>query len=52
MCIFTVKGKIKIKLKKIPQSATPPNVTKLGVSGAMDTAKTNKDLGISYVTYR
>ena len=27
--------------------ATPPKVPKLGVSGVMDTAKTNKELGIS-----
>ena len=26
---------------------TPPNVPKLGVSGVKDTAKTNKDLGMS-----
>ena len=28
-------------------SATPPNVPKLGPSGVKDTAKTNKDLGMS-----
>ena len=42
MCIYTVK-------KKNPQGgcATPPNVPKLSVPGVKDTAKTNKDLGIS-----
>ena len=46
MCIYTVKKQKKIK---IPQQgfATLPNVPKLGVSGAKDTAKTNKDLGMS-----
>ena len=49
MCICTLK-KIKI-LKKIqnPQGGcmTPPNVLKLGISRVKDTAKTNKDLGMS-----
>ena len=47
MCIYTVK---KQKLKKNSQRgcATPPNVPKLGVSGVKDTAKTNKDLGMSH----
>ena len=42
MCIYTVK---KQKLKKIPQvrCATLQNVSKLGVSGVRDTAKTYKD---------
>ena len=46
MCIYTLK-----KQKKLITSprgcATPPNVQKLGVSGVKDTAKTNKDLGMS-----
>ena len=37
MCINTVKR----------GCATPQNVPKLGVSGVKDTAKTNKDLGMS-----
>ena len=46
MYIYTVK---KTKILKNPQgkSATPPNVPKLGVPGIKDTAKTNKDLGMS-----
>ena len=47
MCIYTVR---KQKLKKILRGggcATPPNVPKLGVSGVKDTAKTNKDWGMS-----
>ena len=42
------KKKLKKKLKN-PQGwcTTPPNVPKLGVSGLKDTAKTNKDLGMS-----
>ena len=42
MCIYTVK---KQRFKKNPQGrcASPPNVSKLGFSGIMDTAKTNKD---------
>ena len=43
MCIYTPK---KQKLKK-GGCATPPNVSKLGVSGVEDTAKNNKDLGMS-----
>ena len=49
MCICTLK-KQKLKKKLInPQGGctTPPNVPKLGVSGVKDTAKTNKDLGMS-----
>ena len=49
MCIYTVqKQKLKKKLK-IPQGGctTPLNVPKLGVPGVKNTAKTNKDLGMS-----
>ena len=48
MCIYTLKNNLN-KNKKIQQGgcATPPNVPKLGVSDVKDTAKTNKDLGIS-----
>ena len=48
MCIYTV-AKILKNNKIILQwgCATPPNVPKLGVSGVKDTAKTNKDLGMS-----
>ena len=51
MCIYTVKRQ-KRKKKKNSQGgcATPPNVPKLGVSGLKDTAKTIKDLGMSYYT--
>ena len=47
MCIYTVKRQ-KLFLKN-PQGgcATPTNVLKLGVSGVKDTAKTNKDLGMT-----
>ena len=38
MCIYTLK---KQNLKKVKNSS--PNVSKLGVSGVKDTAKTNKD---------
>ena len=46
MGIYTVK---KQKFLKNPQRgrASPPNVPKLGVSGEKDTAKPNKDLGMS-----
>ena len=47
MCIYTVKKKIKEKISSRGGCATPPNVPKLGVSGVKDTAKTNKDLGMS-----
>ena len=41
MCIYTLK---KQKLKNFQGGyATPPNVPKLGASGAKDTAKTIKD---------
>ena len=45
MCIYTLIS----KNFKIPQGgcATPLYVPKLGVSGVKDSAKTNKDLGIS-----
>ena len=46
MCIYTVKSKIKKKIKQIPRGggcATRPNVPNLCVSGVKDTAKTNKD---------
>ena len=46
MCIYTVKKQNLKKNKKILMGggcATPPNVSKLGVSGVKDTAKTNKD---------
>ena len=48
MHIHTLKANI-IKGKEISQGwcATPPNVPKLGLSGVKDTAKTNKDLGMS-----
>ena len=41
MCIYTFK---RHKLKKTPQGgcATPPNVSKLDVSGVKDTAKLTK----------
>ena len=41
MCIYTVK-KQKFKKKSSRGCATPPNVSKLGVSGVKDTAKANK----------
>ena len=48
MCIYILKNK---KLKKIKilqgECTTSPNVPKLGVSGAKDTAKINKHLGLS-----
>ena len=50
MCIYTVKKqKLNYINKKIIQGrcATPPNVSKLGVSSVKDTAKTNKDLDMS-----
>ena len=49
MCIYTHKKQKLWKKEKISQwgCATPPNVPKLGVSGVMYTAKTNKDLGMS-----
>ena len=49
MCIYTVKSKNEKKNEKIPQGgcATPLNVPKLGVSRVKDTAKTNKNLGMS-----
>ena len=46
MCINTLK-KQKLKKKSSRRCATPPKVLKLGVSGVKDTAKTNKDLGMS-----
>ena len=49
MCICTLKKQN--YLKKIKDSlrgcATLPNVSKLGVSGVKDTAKTNKDWSMS-----
>ena len=47
MCICTHKK------TKIPKwgCTTPPNVPKLGVSGAKDTANTNKDFGMSCYMY-
>ena len=45
MSIYKVK-KQKLK-KKIQKSSTPQNVPKLSISGIKDTAKTNKDLGMS-----
>ena len=43
MCIYTLKNKNKKKLKILQGGcATPPNVSKLGISGVKDTAKTNK----------
>ena len=48
MCICTVKKqKFKTKLNLQGGCATPPNVPKFGVSGVEDTAKTNKELGMS-----
>ena len=46
MCTCTLK-KQKLKKKSSRGCATPPNVPKLGVSGVKDTAKTNKNLGMS-----
>ena len=46
MCIYTVKKNIYI-FKSSRGCATPLNVPKLGVPGVKDTAKTNKDLGMS-----
>ena len=45
MCLYKLKKQKLFKNLKIPQGgcATPPNVSKLGVSGVKDTAKTNKD---------
>ena len=47
MCIHTLKNFIFLKKLKILQGgggcATPPNVSKLSVSGVKNTAKTNKD---------
>ena len=47
MCIYTVKKQKFVK--KIPQGgcATLLNVPKLGVSGVKDTAKINKEIGMS-----
>ena len=48
MCICTLqKQKLKKKLNPQRGCATPPNVPKLGVFGIKDTAKINKDLGMS-----
>ena len=49
MCIHTIQEKTLKKKNLISRgwSATPPNVPKLGVSGVEDTAKTNKDFGMS-----
>ena len=49
MCIYTVKKtKIKKKILNLQGGcATSPNAPKLSVSGVKDTAKTNKDLGMS-----
>ena len=47
MCIYIVKKtKLKFFLKSSRACATPQKVPKLDVSGVMDTAKTNKDLGM------
>ena len=47
MCIYTLKMQ-KLKKKILQEGcATPPTVPKLGVYGLKDTAKTNKDLGMS-----
>ena len=53
MCIYTLKRQKKIFNLKIPQCgcATPPNVTKLGVSGVKDIAKLTK-IEACHVTYR
>ena len=48
MHIHTQKAKIKKRLKNSSRGCTtPPNVSKLGVSGVKDTAKTIKDLSLS-----
>ena len=49
MCKYTHKRHKLLKNKEIPQGgcATLLNVPKLGVSGVEDTAKTNKDWGMS-----
>ena len=47
MCIYTFKKNFNFK-KSSGGCATPPNVPKLGVSGVKDTAKSNKDLCMSY----
>ena len=50
ICAYTqLKLKNYKKNLKIPQGgcAAPPNFPKLGVSSVKDTAKTNKDLGMS-----
>ena len=49
MCAYTLlKTIFFFNLKTSRRCATPPNVPKLSVSGVKDTAKTNKDLGMSY----
>ena len=49
MCIKLCTLKKKKKIKQSSKGcATPRNVPKLGVSGVKDTAKTNKDIGMSY----
>ena len=45
--IHSKKAKIIKKIYLQWGCATSPNVPKLGVSGVKDTAKTNKDLGMS-----
>ena len=48
MITYTVKKqKFIFFLKSSRGGATPPNVPKLCVPGVKDTAKTNKDLGMS-----
>ena len=46
ICVYT---QLKSNFFLNPQEwcATPPDVPKLGISGVKDTAKTNKDLGMS-----
>ena len=45
--MYTVKKPFILNSNSPRGCATPPIVPKLGVSGVKDTAKTNKDLGMS-----
>ena len=49
MCLYTLKKQKLLQNFKIPQGvcATPSNVSKFGVSGVKDNAKTNKDRGMT-----
>ena len=51
MCIYTLKKENLTKILRGVRDSTER--LKLGVSGVMDTAKTNNDLGMScYIHYR